>query len=63
MIIEQNNSFSEEEDDNNRIELNDSNTTFEKLRKIQLLIKEESSLKDICNIHYNFNLYNYISSY
>ena len=63
MIIELNNSYSEEEDDNNRIDLNDSNTTFEKLKKIQLLIKEESSLRDICNINYISNLYNYFSSY
>ena len=64
MIIELENSHSEEEeDDNNRIELNDNNTSFEKLKKIQLLIKEESSLKDICKINHNLNLYNYFFSY
>ena len=64
MIIELENSHSEEEeDDNNRIELNDNNTAFEKLKKIQLLIKEESSLKDICKINHNLNLYNNFFSY
>ena len=33
----------------NKIQFIKQNSTLEKLKKIQLLIKEESSLKEICN--------------
>ena len=43
-----------EEQIENEIKLGGHNSTFDKLKKIQLLIKEESSLKEICNKKYSF---------
>ena len=43
------------EEDKNNIELNEEISTFDKLKKLQMLIKKESSLKEICNtIFINF---------
>jgi len=43
------------EEDKNNIELDEEISTFDKLKKLQMLIKKESSLKEICNtIFINF---------
>ena len=48
---------------NNDIELNEKLSTLEKLKKIQMLIKMEASLKQICTKIYKIKLYNYFFSY
>ena len=48
---------------NNDIELNEKLSTLEKLKKIQMLIKKEASLKQICTKIYKIKLYNYFFSY
>ena len=39
----------------NNINELDEESTFEKLKRIQLLLKKESSLKQICNKKYRIN--------
>lgn len=48
---------------NDIIELNEKLSTFEKLKNIQMLIKKEASLKQICTEIYKIKLYNYFFSY
>ena len=48
---------------NNDIELNEKLSIFEKLKNIQMLIKKEASLKQICTKIYKIKLYNYFFSY
>ena len=45
----------EQENYNNNKEVNNNESTFDKLKRIQLLIKKESSLKEICNKNFVFN--------
>lgn len=39
--------------ENNILENNEKNSTFKRLQEIQILIKKESGLKELCMYHIN----------
>lgn len=46
------NIINEEKNEDNIIIKNEKESSFERLCKLQKLIKEESMLKELCNIYY-----------
>lgn len=60
-IILNNDSFQEK--DNNILELNNQTSTFDKFKNLQMLVKKESSLKEICNKIFIIKIYNIFSSH
>ena len=57
------NNDSLEEKDTNIIELDKQISTFDKFKNLQMLVKKESSLKEICNKIFIIKIYNIYSSY
>lgn len=60
-IILDNDPFQEK--DENLIELDNQLSTFDKYKNLQILVKKESSLKEICNTKFIIKIYIFLSSH